>query len=86
MRQFCELRDGLSASSQVLVDYWREAYEAAHQDSPRITFDRDLRGAVCRTEQDLVSLSPDFEPRVGGVILGSCGMLWLRHLAQPEAA
>ena len=69
MQQFCELRDGLTASSQVLVDYWREAYEAAHRDSPRITFDRDLRAARCRTEHDLAKPCTDFQPQVGGVIL-----------------
>ena len=69
MQQFCELRDGLTASSQVLVDYWREAYEAAHRDSPRITFDRDLRAAHCRTEDDLAEPRVDFQPEVGGVIL-----------------
>ena len=34
----------------------------------------------------LVSTSAGRVMSVGGVILGSCGMLWLRHLAQPEAA
>jgi hypothetical protein len=69
MRQFCELQDGLAASGQVIVDYWRQAYVANQGDSPRITFDRELRGGICRTVEDLASPRADFQPRVGGVIL-----------------
>ncbi len=69
MRQFCDLRDGLGASCQVLIDYWREAYESARRTGPRITFDRSLRAGHCRIPRELDEPVTDFEPRVGGVIL-----------------
>ena len=46
LQKFCKLRDKIDADGRVIVAYDREAWVTPEDNSARLTFDRDLKGAT----------------------------------------
>jgi hypothetical protein len=69
LRHFCSLRNAIQADKGILVSYLREAYVTPHDDSVRLTFDRDVQSGHFDEHLRINRLDDRFQPRVDGVIL-----------------
>ena len=69
LRQFCSMRNVLDANRGILVSYLREAYVTPHDDSVRLTFDREVSSGRFDEHLRINRLEERFQPRVEGVIL-----------------
>jgi VTC domain-containing protein len=69
LRHFCSLRNAIEANKGILVSYLREAYVTPHDDSVRLTFDRDITSGHFDEHLRINRLADRFQPRVQGVIL-----------------
>jgi SPX domain protein involved in polyphosphate accumulation len=69
LQRFCELKDMLRAEGKVFVSYSREAYVSPHDDSVRVTFDRNLSAAPYDRQLIVRPLDNWLQPQVEGVVL-----------------
>jgi SPX domain protein involved in polyphosphate accumulation len=66
---FCRLRDELNATATAMNTYRREAYMSRHDNSARLTMDRDLHGANWAGDLHDLSGTHWRKPAIKGVIL-----------------
>ena len=69
LQQFCSLRSTLNAGGVVFVSYLREAYETAHDNSARMTFDRCIYATPYEGTLDLRESLERGHPEIGGIVL-----------------
>lgn len=69
LRHFCSLRNAIQADRGILVSYLREAYVTPHDNSVRLTFDRNVSSGRFDEQLRINRLDERFQPRVDGVIL-----------------
>jgi SPX domain protein involved in polyphosphate accumulation len=69
LQRFLDLQNKLKAEGKVFVTYMREAYVSPHDDSVRVTFDRNLSSAPYNKELRVEPLPGWVQPKVDGVVL-----------------
>lgn len=74
LQRFCSLRDTVGAHGECFVSYLREAYVSPHDDSVRVTFDRELMASPFHDDQldkylVVEPLPPFRQPRLNAVVL-----------------
>ena len=69
LRHFCALRNAISADRGILVSYLREAYVTPHDDSVRLTFDRNVTSGRFDYNLRVNRLEDRYQPRLNNVIL-----------------
>ena len=85
LRNFTGLRNRLNANGKVLVSYMREAYVTEHDNSVRVTFDRNLQTAAYRGVFSLAGMA--IRPvHTAGVVLEikftDAFPVWLREMVR----
>jgi hypothetical protein len=69
LRHFCSLRNAIQADRGILVSYLREAYVTPHDNSVRLTFDRNVTSGRFDEHLRINRHDERFQPRLSGVIL-----------------
>jgi hypothetical protein len=69
LRHFCSLRNAIQADRGILVSYLREAYVTPHDNSVRLTFDRNVTSGKFDEHLRINRHDDRFQPRLSGVIL-----------------
>ncbi len=69
LERFCRLVEELGARPAAYVSYLREAYVSPHSDQLRVTFDREIRGAVFEGRKGLAKPSAGVPIALHGVVL-----------------
>ena len=69
LQRFCSLRHQIGAGGKAFVSYLREAYVSPHDDSVRVTFDRQITASHYNDEFRVRPLESWLQPKVDGVVL-----------------
>jgi hypothetical protein len=69
LRHFCSLRNAIQADRGILVSYLREAYVTPHDNSVRLTFDRNVTSGRFDDQLRINRHDERFQPRLAEVIL-----------------
>lgn len=79
IQTFCKFMHHLSARPKLHVAYLREAWVSHDSNALRVTFDREIRGAVVRRVQLSTKLNQPFRPVWGAGVYGDKVVLELKY-------